>query len=184
MLGAIILTGGASSRMGEDKAALDWGGLRAVDLVALRAEEAGASPVMTVGARDFGRTNVQEPEPGGGPVGGIVAGCRALAAAGCRRALVLAVDAPTLLAMDLEPLLAAAPPGAAYARLHLPLVIDLGALPSDAGPGWSMARFITAVGLPLIEPGPDAATRLRGANTPEERAALLAAFLTRGPAAI
>jgi molybdopterin-guanine dinucleotide biosynthesis protein A len=31
---AVILAGGASSQMGADKALLDWGGARAVDLVA------------------------------------------------------------------------------------------------------------------------------------------------------
>ncbi|WP_308238447.1 molybdenum cofactor guanylyltransferase [Phenylobacterium sp. J367] len=140
--------------------------------------------MLTVGARDFGRANVREPQPSGGPVGGIVAGARALAAAGCRRALVLAVDAPTVLGDDLAPLIEAPAPGAAYAHLHLPLVIDIDALPADAGPGWSMARLITAAGLPLLDADPSAATRLRGANTPEERAALLEAFLARGPAAI
>jgi molybdopterin-guanine dinucleotide biosynthesis protein A len=34
IFGAIILTGGASRRMGADKAALEWDGRRAIDRVA------------------------------------------------------------------------------------------------------------------------------------------------------
>jgi molybdenum cofactor guanylyltransferase len=168
-LGAIILAGGASRRMGADKAELVWDGVRAVDCVAELARAAGAEVVVTVGPRDLGLRNVTE--AGGGPVAGICAGAAVL---GSSRALVLAVDAPTIRPDDLAPLLAAPSPGAAFAHLHLPLVIDVAALPTAAGPGWSMARLITEARLALL-PVPDgAAPRLRGANTPAERAALAA----------
>ncbi|HEY0651236.1 NTP transferase domain-containing protein, partial [Phenylobacterium sp.] len=48
-LGVVILTGGASSRMGADKAALLWGGRRAVDRLADLARELGAAAVLTSG---------------------------------------------------------------------------------------------------------------------------------------
>ena len=53
-LGVAILTGGASSRMGEDKAAADWLGVRAVDRVAALARALGAVAVVTVGRADHG----------------------------------------------------------------------------------------------------------------------------------
>jgi molybdopterin-guanine dinucleotide biosynthesis protein A len=173
-LGALVLTGGASARMGTDKAALLWSGVRAVDRLAELASRLGADPVLTAGGRSYGLPAVVDEAPGGGPVSGVTAGCRALAAAGCERALVLAVDAATITPEDLAPLLAAPTPGAAYADLHLPLLLHLGALPADAGPGWSMGRLIAAAGLSLVEPAPEGRLRLRGANTPDERAALLA----------
>ena len=51
---------------------------------------------------------------------------------GAARALVLAVDAPTLTPADLAPLLAVAGAGAAYEGLHLPMVAALDALPGEA----------------------------------------------------
>jgi molybdopterin-guanine dinucleotide biosynthesis protein A len=63
--------------------------------------------VLTAG-RDHGLEHVDDPAPGAGPVGGVLAGARALAAHGLTRALVLAVDAPTVTVEDLAPLLAAA----------------------------------------------------------------------------
>jgi molybdopterin-guanine dinucleotide biosynthesis protein A len=168
--------------MGEDKAVLDWAGQRAVERVAAVARAAGAEALFTVGARDLGLPRAVEETPGGGPVAGIVAGCQALARAGLRRVLVLAVDAPTLHAEDLGPLLNAPAPGAAYAHLHLPLVMAIDALPPEAGPGWSMARLLTEARLPLLEARAEALPRLRGANTPEERAALLRDLTGRPPA--
>lgn len=153
--------------MGEDKAAIEWDGVRAVDWIAAVARAAGAEPVLTVGARDYGYDNVREPEADGGPVAGVLAGCAALRAMGIGRALVLACDAPTLRVEDLAPLLAGADPGAAYARLHLPLVVAIDRLPSE-GAGWSMKRLIAEAGVNLLEPQPDAMARLRGANTPDE----------------
>lgn len=175
-LGAMILVGGTSSRMGADKATQDWGGRRAVDRVAEVARMAGANPVLTVGGRDLGLPYVAEEEAPGGPVAGICAGARALRRAGVGHALVLATDAPTIQPADLQRLLSAPTPGAAYAHLHFPMVLRLAEVPAEAQPGWSVARLITAMGLNLIEAGPDAARRLRGANTPRERAALLEAL--------
>ena len=170
--GALILTGGGSRRMGRDKAGLDWGGARAVDLVADLARAVGAGPVLTVGA-DLGLPFVPDPEPGPGPVGGVLAGAAALREAGLTRALILAVDAPTLTAADLAPLLAALAPGAAFEGLPLPMVLDLSALPADAQSGWPLRRLVERAGLLAVPVPAGAEARLRGANTPEERERLL-----------
>ena len=172
---ALILVGGASSRMGADKAALAWGGHRAVDRLAALARTLGADRVLTVGARTYGLPAITEETPSGGPVGGVLAGLARLDRLGAQRALVLAVDAPTVRAGDLRPLLAAPAPGAAYAGLHLPLVVHLStAGRAGAAPGWPMARFVEAAGLARPAPPAGAVARLRGANTADERAALLA----------
>src|SRR5690349_21774956 len=89
-LGAIILAGGASSRMGVDKATQDWNGMRAVDRVAALARSLGCDPVIVAGG-DYGLPFVPDP-PESGPAGGVMAGAAALRKAGAARALVLAVD--------------------------------------------------------------------------------------------
>lgn len=175
-LGVVILTGGAGQRMGADKAELAWGGRRAVDRLAELARELGATAIVSAGARDYGLPIAVEDPPGGGPVAGLVAGARALE--GCTRALVLAVDAPTVTADDLAPLLASTPPGAAYAGLHLPMVIAVAAIPADAGAGWPMGRLVERGGLSRLAVPPDSEARLRGANTPAEREALLRRLVT------
>ena len=171
LFGAIILTGGTSRRMGADKAALDWDGQRAVDRVAALASAAGAVRVLTAG-RDLGLEHVDDPAPGAGPVGGVLAGARALAAHGLARALVLAVDAPTVTVDDLAPLLAAGEPGAVYEGLPVPMVVTLAALPADAEPGWPLRRLVERARLATLPCDEAVKLRLRGANTPEERAAL------------
>lgn len=176
-LGVIILTGGGASRMGADKAALPWNGRRAVDRLAALARDLAAAATVTVGGQDYGLPRAAEDPPGGGPVAGIVAGATSLWSQGCSRALVLPVDAPTLLAADLQGLLDAPPPGAAFADLHLPLVLSLQALPADAGAGWPMGRLVERAGLARLSCPPEARARLRGANTPEERQVLLEALV-------
>lgn len=171
-LGAIILVGGASSRMGEDKATLDWGGRRAVDRVADLARSCGADLVVTAGG-DYGLPSIADPSPQAGPVAGVLAAAPVLGAAGVVRTLILAVDAPTLRANDLAPLLAAPKPGAAFQGFPLPAVLTLAALPEDANADWPLRRLIERTGLAVLDCPADLAPRLRGANTPEERAALL-----------
>ena len=183
-MGAMILTGGASLRMGADKAILDWGGMRAIDRLALLAAQAGAAVVTSVGVGDYGYLTVADEAPGGGPVGGVLAGARALSARGCERALVLAVDAPTLQLKDLGPLVVSSRLGAAYVGLPFPAIVDLTAIPLAVDAGWPMARLWESVGLLRVPCPADARLRLRGANTPEERAMLTAelpARAVRGP---
>lgn len=173
-LGAAILTGGASTRMGEDKATQLWGGERAVDLVAAMARAAGAVEIVTVGGGDYGWSRVPDTTPLAGPVGGILAGASVLADRGCDIALILAVDSPTIRLSDLTPLLQASPPGAAFEGLHLPMRLALSALPTDAEAGWPVRRLIERLGLMRPRCPPEALARLRGANTPQERARLIA----------
>jgi molybdopterin-guanine dinucleotide biosynthesis protein A len=164
-LGAIILCGGASRRMGRDKAVLDWDGQRAVDRVAVLARSVGAEALVTAGA-NLGLPWVPDDEAFAGPVGGVLAGARAL---GTARLLVLAVDAPTVTAEDLASLLAA---GGYYEGLPVPMVVDAAALPADAEPGWALRRFVERAGLAALAVPEGAMDRLRGANTPEEFSAL------------
>jgi molybdopterin-guanine dinucleotide biosynthesis protein A len=83
------------------------------------------------------------------------------------------VDAPTLEAEDLAPLFDQPPPGAAFEGLHLPMVVCLDALPKDAEPDWPLGRFVERAGLARVPCPVEATDRIRGANTPQERAALL-----------
>ena len=175
MFGAIILTGGASSRMGADKAALLWQGQRAVDHVHDLARACGAAMVITAGAKSYGYDFVPDPSPHPGPVAGVVGGARLLSARGLARMLVLAVDAPTVQPSDLAPLLAA-PEGAAFDGLHLPFTAPLSRLPRDPRPDWPLARLVDAAGIAILKPPVGTVDHLRGANTPMERAALALDF--------
>jgi molybdopterin-guanine dinucleotide biosynthesis protein A len=156
--------------MGRDKARLEWAGEGAVDRLAGLCGALGAEIVITAGA-DLGLPFVLDARQG--PCGGI------LAAAGrtlSERMLVLAIDAPTLTAADLRPLLAASAPGAAYQGLPLPMVIARSAIPADAAADWPLRRLVERAALATLAAPPGARLRLRGANTPEERADLLAAL--------
>jgi molybdopterin-guanine dinucleotide biosynthesis protein A len=172
-IAAIILAGGASSRMGQDKALIDWGGRRAVDRVADLAAAAGAADVLVAGG-DYGLPFVDDPAPGAGPVAGLIAAVAVLAGRGIDRALILAVDAPTLRPQDVARLSNAPAPGACYEGLPLPMSLQLSAIPADAAHDWPLMRLVERVGLARLPCPPQALARVRGANTPQERARLLA----------
>lgn len=167
-LGAIILTGGASRRMGTDKATQLWDGRRAVDRVADLARALGATVVVSAGDGEFGLPRAPDPAPLSGPVAGVLAGI-GLVRNQVGRVLILAVDAPTLTPGDLAPLLAAGGVGAAYDGQPLPMVLDITAVPQDAESGWPLRRFVERAGLIAVPLDPGLLPRLRGANTPEER---------------
>jgi molybdenum cofactor guanylyltransferase len=171
-LATVILCGGSSSRMGTDKARLDWDGVSAIDRLAALSRALGIPMVLTAGAV-HGLPGVLDANPGAGPCGGILAAALRLRTDGYDRALIVAVDAPTLLASDIQPLLGAGAPGAAYEGLPLPMVIDLVAIPAATEAGWPLKRLVQDAGLVVLPCRDQARRRLRGANTPEERERLL-----------
>ena len=90
----MLLTGGASRRMGSDKAMLEVGGVaNAVRLAGLLREVSG--PVLEVGPGRSGLRALSEQPPGQGALAAVAAGGSALRELGCARpALVLACDLP------------------------------------------------------------------------------------------
>lgn len=107
----MLLTGGASRRMGFDKAYLEVGGVRnAVRLAGVLAEVAW--PLVEVGSGCSGLPAVLEEPRGGGPLVALCAGAESLAALGrAGPALVLACDLPFVTAEALA-VLAGWPGGA------------------------------------------------------------------------
>ena len=96
----ILLTGGASRRMGRDKASIQvHAGTGTVSLAERTAGllEAAAAPVVEVGSGRSGRWSVREDPPGGGPLAAAAAGWSALSERGWRGpVLVVATDLPRL----------------------------------------------------------------------------------------
>jgi len=114
----LLLTGGASRRMGSDKALLEVDGQRLVDRAAA-ALGAVADPVVEVGPGWSGLPAVREDPPGSGPLAAVATGAAALRAAGHGGpAIVLAVDMPRV-GVELLRLLAERPgPATAVPRAH------------------------------------------------------------------
>jgi molybdopterin-guanine dinucleotide biosynthesis protein A len=105
----LLLTGGASRRMGRPKATIEWRGQRLADRAA-RVLGAVCEPVLEVGPGYSSLPAVGEDEPGAGPLAAFDAGVRALGTAGAagRPALLLACDLP-FVGTELLRLLAAWP---------------------------------------------------------------------------
>jgi len=114
----LVLTGGASRRLGIDKATLRVGGESLADRTA-RVLTSVADPVLEVGPGLTRLEVVREAEPGRGPLAAMAAGGAALAArgAGERAVLVLAVDLPALDPALLRLLVAAPPADAVVPRV-------------------------------------------------------------------
>lgn len=171
-LAAFILVGGASGRMGRNKADLDWGGRTAIDRLAELAGDVGAQAVLTVGGA-YGLPSLPDRTPGAGPAGGVRAACAWARDEGYARCIIMAVDAALLGPADLAPLLTADHPGACYSGLPLPMVIAAHALPTEVQDDWPLRRLVERAGLATLPVEPESARRIRGANTPEELASLL-----------
>ncbi len=171
VIGGLILAGGASRRMGRDKALVDWDGRRAIDRVFELAGQVCGEVLVSGG--DYGLPFVADPHPGAGPVAGVLAGAPALQARGYSAMLVLAVDAPTLRVSDLQLLLDEGGAGAAFETLPLPLVVRIDALPANAENDWPLRRLVERSGVKAVACPDDVLRRARGANDADEQARLL-----------
>jgi molybdopterin-guanine dinucleotide biosynthesis protein A len=98
-VGGIVLAGGASSRLGQDKALLDWHGTPLWERVARLLERGlGGGPVAVVGELPGPQTRFVEahdPFADGGPLVGMLAGMLELRGS-CDAAVVVPCDVPLL----------------------------------------------------------------------------------------
>lgn len=109
----VVLTGGASRRMGRTKATMQVDGRALADRVLDALRTAGAEPLVVVGGdpdelSDLGAPFVADDHPGQGPVGGVLTALDHLAGrGGIDGALILSCDLVDMTADALWPILEA-----------------------------------------------------------------------------
>lgn len=121
----IVLAGGASSRMGEDKAMLRLSnGSTLLDHALAMLQAAGADPVIVSGDRPE-HAGIADLSPLPGPLGGLASVLRARRELQGRLLLAVPIDTPALGAEALRNLVRAASdsPGACYTGHPLPLAL-------------------------------------------------------------
>lgn len=187
----VILAGGQSSRMGQDKAALRIAG----EPLLLRARRvllaAGCDQVLLSGhpRLDWPDSHVPDQYPGTGPVGGMVSALSTIARQNQHPALCLLfipVDvpllSPTLLAAMLKKV-TKSDVGCRIAHSPLPVVLkptervldQCGLAMSElvAGRSWSVKRFIEPFDLIALDDNESVRSQLVNVNTPAEWEGLL-----------
>lgn len=102
-IAGIILAGGQSRRMGTDKAALDFGGSRLIDIARSLLDEAGCGPVFVSGRPEEDNA-IPDSQSGSGPAQAML-DCLEFLGGDFDGTLFLPVDMPLLRAADLAALL-------------------------------------------------------------------------------
>lgn len=118
---ALILAGGKSSRMGQDKACLQLAGQSLLQHMQQLATQAGASQVL-ISRNKPGSGYIQDLQPEQGPLAGILA---ALAHCQHKRLLVLPIDTPLLSIQALQLLLQQTMPAAYFNQSPLPCLLTI-----------------------------------------------------------
>lgn len=163
-LGGVLLAGGRSSRMGEDKALMRWDGRRAVDLAHDLARQAGCETILVAG-RDYGYPFLADPAPDCGPAIALLAAIDRLSE--IDRFLVLPVDAPTLRFADVSLLFTTRGRGAAFVRQPIPMQIRRDGAEKARG-ATSLHAMVQLAELREVALPQNGEHRIRGANTPQE----------------
>lgn len=197
----VVLAGGQSRRMGQDKAELSIGG----ETLLLRARrlllEAGCEEVVMSGPprADWPHRRVEDPVAGAGPVAGIVAALRWIVAAGesptetpasgpapagNSRLLFVAVDTPLLQPQSLHSLSVAGSDADAYVFADSPLPLLVSNTPDvraridqaerklHAGESCSIRWLLDGLKVERLGVS-DRADQLRNINTPDEWSQLI-----------
>jgi len=175
----VVLAGGRSTRMGQDKGELRLDGQSLLERAIAQLQAAGCDEVWISGRQQAGWHCVADPQPGQGPLSGIAA-CHAEAlAGGASRLLFVPVDTPLLAADCLARLLDALATQRAvhYQDSPLPLALRVGADTAQAFVDLQGRRAVAALH-DILEGGVLAVgerehAALRNFNTPEQWQALL-----------
>lgn len=171
----IVLAGGASTRMGEDKAGLVFENATLLDRAIKLLSDFGADPVVVSGNRSDCEA-VPDIEPGQGPLGGLYSVLSARPELAGHWRIIIPVDMPMLDLATLNRLANSArrqDRGAVFDRGPLPMVLPPGPAPMKTagqiltGDGRkSLHRLAGQLGLMQVPSDP--ADRLDNINRPEE----------------
>ena len=174
-LAAVILVGGKSSRMGQDKASLPYKGKRLVDVVADAVQETGINNIYVSGEID-GYTSLPDLLLERGPMGGICSSAVRLHKQ-YERVLFIPVDMPHL-SPELLRLLMAETSACHFKNHPLPcqLLLDRKTMRQLDAAAQTLARkqtlsvrtFLTDLGVVEITPPEHLQMALTNTNTPEE----------------
>lgn len=160
----VVLAGGKSSRMGRDKALLDWQGIPLIDHMLDLLRDAGVDKCLVSGERP-GYDCIADAEPGEGPGAALSHLLTMLPAQ--RLVLVVPVDMPLLTPELLRGLLAQGRP-CHYADHPLPALLASRTPSGERLSGqsiYALHRAAGSIALPLDEAAGSAFDNL---NTPEE----------------
>jgi molybdopterin-guanine dinucleotide biosynthesis protein A len=172
-----VLCGGASTRMGRDKALIQVGETTMVERVCAVLAAAGCDPVVLVGgdrsrlAAATGREIVGDTWPGEGPLGGVIDAVRWFAARGAEAVVIAACDLPDLTVDAVHAVADGAAATVAVAERRHPSLArwpvgTIGQLEALFGAGVrSLHEALDALGASDV--AVDAAA-LRNVNTPDE----------------
>lgn len=160
-LTALIVAGGQSSRMGEDKALVDFAGTSMLDHMILLAKQAGAGRIVVLGRPDHD-LGIEDTEQFVGPARAITNWLAGQPTP--QRLLVLPVDMP-LLSPDHLRDLSAHEPGAYFDDLYLPFVATV---PADfVFDGVRMRSLLAALRLKKLAVPQEDKDRLININDPQ-----------------
>ena len=163
----LVLAGGASRRMGCDKAHLPIKGKPLSDIMAETLRAAGCDPVLISGPG-----GIKDIYPGQGPLSGIHAAYDHLGKA--EAMVIVPVDMPALSAQSLKALIDAEGEAVLYAGQSLPLKLAnmphirqrLEAILSQDGGDWSIRNFVRVLKAHTLEVAGISARELVNLNTP------------------
>lgn len=182
-IAGVILAGGQSRRMGQDKAGLSFGHKTLLGHAQQLLADSGCHPVLLCGGRDGA---LPDRFPGLGPLAGLDSALQQLLSSGVHGLLLVPVDMPLLDASMLQALVRA---GSAVNRvahyqqhplpLYCPVTTDMAALCErlllDDNPRQRALHVFAAQANAVVLAADNASGKLDNINTPEDWQRLLAA---------
>jgi len=168
-LAGLVRAGGASKRMGRDKARLPIKGKTLGEIMADTLRAAGCEPVLISGPND-----IQDVYPGQGPLAGIHAAFDHMGKA--EAMLVVPVDMPALSTQSLKVLAEADGEAVLYEGQSLPLKLAnarfirqrLEAILSEEGGDWSIRNFVRGLSAHTLDTAGINTRELINLNTPDD----------------
>lgn len=171
-IAGIILAGGKSRRMGTDKAALDFGGSRLIDIARSLLDEAGCGPVFVSG-RPQEENAIPDSRSGSGPAQAML-DCLEFLGGDYDGALFLPVDMPLLQAGDLAALLSGQSGHCQAWESHpLPVFIPAGLSLPPRDEVHSIRSLLAALPVEWLPVPDDRQVRFANLNSVEELTAAL-----------